>query len=269
MKNIDYTLYLITNSEDKPKVINFKSFHVWIIFSIFSILTLFIVLFISIQYPKSIKYKKLSGEYQQLIQDRLKLTKIVNDYNRIMDMDKYIRSVLGTDLAIAEWDSTNNLDTKDSLLNMKKNEGLKISYIENIPAFPPVDGYVTQGFITDKVFTDENHFGVDVAAAIGEPIKAAAKGIVIFSNWINHLGNTIIIYHSDGYFSIYGHNQRNAVDLRQHVKRGEVIGFVGNTGISNGPHLHFEIWKDGIPLDPVKLIYSYKKSDISTNNFNR
>lgn len=269
MEKKNYTLYLISSQEDKPKTYNFNSIHIWIVFSLVAMVSLFFIVFFTVQYPRAIKYKKLNIEYQDLIQDRLKLTKIVNDYNRLLDMDKYIRSVLGTDLSLAEWDTTKREIDKDSLLAAKKSEGVNISYIENIPAFPPVDGYVTQGYYEDKVFTDDNHYGVDVAAAEGEPIKSAANGVVIFSNWINHLGNTVIIYHSDGYFSVYGHNLRNVVTARQHIERGEVIGFVGNTGISDGPHLHFEIWKNGIPLDPVKLIYSYKKTDISTNNYNR
>lgn len=267
MNKKNYTLYLISNNEDKPKALNFNSIHVWTILGTLAAITIFFLVFFLVQYPRAIKYKKLNAEYQELIQDRLQLTKIVSDYNRLRDMDKYIRTVLGADLSISEWDTSKFSLNKDSLLAAKKREPMNISYVENIPAFPPVDGYVTQGFYGDKVFTDDNHYGVDVAAAEGEPIKSAAKGIVIFSNWTNHLGNTVIIYHKDGYFSVYGHNQRNAVFARQHVERGEVIGFVGNTGISDGPHLHFEIWKDGIPLDPVKLIYSYKKSDISTNNY--
>ena len=265
----NYTLYLISNNESKPKTLNFNTIHAWILALIFGLLFSFITLFILVQYPRAVKYKKLKVEYQELIQDRLKLTKIINDYNRIMDMDRFIRSVLGTELALSEWDSSGRHIVGDSLTDLTTNQEVNISYVENIPAFQPVEGYVTQGFMEDKVFTDENHYGVDIAASEGEPIKAAARGIVIFSNWINHLGNTIIIYHSDGYFSVYGHNQRNTVIAKQHVERGEVIGFVGNTGVSDGPHLHFEIWKEGIPLDPVKLIYSYEKSNISTNNYDR
>lgn len=264
----NYTLYLISNNDQKPRALNFNSYHVWSLVSIFSLLLIFLMVFLLVQYPRAVRYKKLNVEYQQLIQDRLQLTKIISDYNRIMDMDKYVRSVLGADLALADWDTTETSDMV-RLMDMEKEQGVKISYIDNIPAFPPVDGYVTQGFLDDQIFLEDNHYGIDVAAAEGAPVKAAAEGVVIFSNWINHLGNTIIIYHSDGYFSIYGHNQRNTVHSHQHVKRGEIIGFVGNTGISEGPHLHFEIWKNGMPLNPVDLIYSYKKSDISTDNYNR
>ncbi len=267
MDNKNYTLYLISNDEDKPKVINFNSFHVWTVLSLLGALTIFFIVFLLVQYPRATKYKKLSTEYHELIQDRLRLTKIVSDYNRIMDMDKYIRSVLGADLALTEWDSTKSGDNIDQLVDLEKDKSVKISYIDNIPAFPPVEGYVTQGFIDDQVFVEDNHYGIDVAAAEGEPVKAAAAGIVIFANWVNHLGNTVILYHDDGYFTIYGHNLRNAVHAHQHIERGEIVGFVGNTGISDGPHLHFEIWKNGIPLNPIDLIYSYKKADISTENY--
>ncbi len=268
MEKKNYTLYLISNNEDGPKAINFNSYHVWSLLTIFGIVIIFLAVFLLVQYPRAVKYKSLNAEYQQLIQERLKLTRIISDYNRIIDMDKYIRSVLGADLAVSEWDTTQNREM-DGLVDMEKDQNVNISYIDNIPAFPPVDGYVTQGFIENSIFVEDNHYGVDVAAPEGEPIKAAAAGIVIFSNWVNHLGNTVIIYHSDGYFSIYGHNQRNTVHAHQRVERGELIGFVGNTGISDGPHLHFEIWKNGLPLNPVNLIYAYKKADISTDNYNR
>ena len=267
MENKNYSLYLISNNDNKPRAINFNSFHIWTVLSLLGSLTIFIILFLLVQYPRATKYKKLNTEYQELIQDRLRLTKIVSDYNRIMDMDKYIRSVLGADLALSEWDSTKSGDNIKQLVDLEKDKSVKISYIDNIPAFPPVEGYVTQGFIDDQVFIDDNHYGIDVAAVEGEPVKAAAGGIVVFANWVNHLGNTVILYHNDGYFSIYGHNLRNAVHSHQHVERGEIIGFVGNTGISDGPHLHFEIWKNGEPLNPVDMIYSYKKADISIKNY--
>ncbi|MBN2279982.1 MAG: M23 family metallopeptidase [Candidatus Marinimicrobia bacterium] len=267
MENKNYTLYLISNHQEKPKALNFNSFHVWLLMSFFGALTLFLVVFLTLQFPRALKYKNLNAEYQQLIQDRLRLTKIVSDYNRIMDMDNYIRSVLGMDLALKGLDSTLADTSFDQLVDLKKNKSVNISYIDNIPAFPPVEGYVTQGYIDNQIFVEDNHYGIDIAAAEGEPIKAAAQGIVIFANWVNHLGNTIILYHGDGYFSIYGHNLRNTVHAHQKIERGEIIGYVGNTGISDGPHLHFEIWKEGIPLNPVDLIYSYQRADISTDNY--
>jgi len=87
--------------------------------------------------------------------------------------------------------------------------------------------------------------------------------VVVFANWTNDLGYTVILYHSNGYFTIYGHNQRNSVVEHQYITRGQVIGYLGNTGKSDGPHLHFEIWQEGNPIDPQTMIYSYRLADVS------
>ena len=92
-----------------------------------------------------------------------------------------------------------------------------------------------------------------------------APGVVIFSGWTYEHGNSLIIYHGDDYFTHYGHNQQNYKNQMEIVDRGEVIGSVGPTGISSGPHLHFEIWKNSDVLDPRKFIAIYKEKDISIN----
>jgi murein DD-endopeptidase MepM/ murein hydrolase activator NlpD len=71
------------------------------------------------------------------------------------------------------------------------------------------------------------------------------------------LGNLVIIYHKNGYFTYYGHNQRLLINRNSVVKKGSTIALVGNSGISSAPHLHFEIWKDGIPLDPKDYLLAY------------
>lgn len=138
-----------------------------------------------------------------------------------------------------------------------------INFLENIPTFPPVNGYVTRGLMLHELDLQVNHEGIDIAAPAGEIVAAAASGLVVLSRWTEDLGYMIILSHGDGYFTIYGHNQTNLVSPRQWVERGQPIGLVGNTGISQGPHLHFEIWKDARSIDPRLLIDLYRKQDIS------
>ena len=178
----------------------------------------------------------------------------------MVQMDSYIREVLGSDLDI----KGETIDLPDSVdLVDTTGTRFKISYLDNLPVFAPVNGYVTQRFKQKNFFSRNNHYGLDVAAEVGEPIKASASGTVIFNGWTPRYGYMIIISHSDGYFTVYSHNKKNIVETHQYVERGEVIGFVGNTGVSDGPHLHYEIWKDGRPIDPLRLIYDYKDVDIS------
>ena len=117
-------------------------------------------------------------------------------------------------------------------------------------------------------FAQRKHGGIDIVAKMGAPIKASASGMVVFSGWTYEMGNLIIIHHGDGYFTHYGHNQINLKSQLDFVKRGEVIGLVGNTGISTGPHLHFEIWKNKQSIDPLIYFPEYEKTDLTSNNDN-
>ncbi len=87
-----------------------------------------------------------------------------------------------------------------------------------------------------------NHDGIDIPAPKGTPFVASDNGVVIYSdNGIRGYGNMIVVSHSDDIFSVYAHNNKNLVDKGDRVRKGQVIGHVGNTGRSTGSHLHFEI----------------------------
>lgn len=99
------------------------------------------------------------------------------------------------------------------------------------------------------------HHGIDYAAPYGTPVYAVADGEVIFAGWKGGYGNFVKIKHKNGYITGYGHLRRIASFIRKgkRVKQGEIIGFVGSTGLSTGPHLHFELTKNGIFLNFLKL----------------
>ncbi|MGI6451520.1 MAG: murein hydrolase activator EnvC family protein [Desulfitobacteriia bacterium] len=95
------------------------------------------------------------------------------------------------------------------------------------------------------------HTGVDIGAPNRAKIVAAGSGIVIFSGWYGAYGNAVIIDHGNGLSSLYGHMSSRAVAYGKEVLPGQVIGYVGSTGWSTGPHLHFEVRKDGVPTTPM------------------
>jgi murein DD-endopeptidase MepM/ murein hydrolase activator NlpD len=95
------------------------------------------------------------------------------------------------------------------------------------------------------------HEGVDLGAAYGTPIAAAAAGAVIYAGWEGGYGNLVVIDHGGGLATAYGHQSRIAVSVGQSVSQGETIGFVGSTGHSTGPHLHFEVRFNGEAVDPL------------------
>ncbi len=113
----------------------------------------------------------------------------------------------------------------------------------------------TAGFITRGFNPAEGHLGVDYSVNTGEPVYAAAKGLVIFADYTADYGNTIILQHVNGYISVYKHCSVLLKKEREKVLQGEIIALSGNTGIkTTGPHLHFEIWKNGKPIDPKNLL---------------
>ena len=102
------------------------------------------------------------------------------------------------------------------------------------------------------------HPGIDLAAPTGSPVYACAPGKVKAVKFSNVYGNHIIIKHNDGNESLYGHLSKTIAHLNQIVKAGTLIGEVGSTGMSTGPHLHFEIRKSGVPTDPQVFIKNIK-----------
>lgn len=94
------------------------------------------------------------------------------------------------------------------------------------------------------------HSGVDLACNPGTPVKATADGIVSHSGWTTDSGYVIVLEHGLGFSTIYAHNKSNSVNVGDKVLRGDVIGHVGSTGRTTGPHVHYEVLKDGKNINP-------------------
>ncbi len=125
------------------------------------------------------------------------------------------------------------------------------------PAVWPVRGWVTSPFgnrispLNGKI---QFHEGIDIAAQIGTPVVAPADGVVVKAGFESGYGNVVELSHGYGLKTVYGHNSRINVKLGQHVKRGDVIAYSGNTGSSTGPHVHYEVRVNGLPVNPVRYL---------------
>lgn len=143
----------------------------------------------------------------------------------------------------------------DSLLRDQVEQEDKYNIFEadnkkNFVLFPPVNGT-----LTDAYDPNAKHYAVDIVAAKDAPVKAVADGTVIFASWTTDTGYVMIIDHGNNLISAYKHNSSLSKQQGDLVSSGEVIGIVGNTGeLSTGPHLHFELWSDGYPIDPSQFI---------------
>lgn len=125
---------------------------------------------------------------------------------------------------------------------------------DNEPFFiKPVNGFISRKFDPER-----GHMGNDFVVKPGVPVFAAAGGYIVFSDYTINDGYMVIINHSNGYTTIYKHCSVLIKHARESVEQGELVALTGNSGKkTTGPHLHFEIWKDGRPLDPAKVIIDY------------
>ena len=180
-----------------------------------------------------INREPLTRELRSLEKDNILLENILNDLGYSMDMD--------------------SSSTYEKFLT-----GFFSSHKMGYPNFAPVDGYVTRGLQLEN-----NHMGIDIAAKNQDAVRAPADGKVLFSGNSEDLGNTIIINHPGGFITVYGHNDSVFVKSGDDVRKKQVIARVGETGKSQGPHLHFEIWKNNQILDPREIIPEYKEKDVS------
>jgi murein DD-endopeptidase MepM/ murein hydrolase activator NlpD len=115
-----------------------------------------------------------------------------------------------------------------------------------LPALPPLAGVLSRGFDAAA-----GHFGLDIVARVGSPVRAVGDGYVVAADWTHTGGYTIAVQHPNGYLSIYAHNQRLLKRIGDRVRSREALALSGNTGaVTSGPHLHFELWRDGLAQDP-------------------
>jgi murein DD-endopeptidase MepM/ murein hydrolase activator NlpD len=120
----------------------------------------------------------------------------------------------------------------------------------------PVAGRVTSGFgerFHPILGYRRFHAGLDLAATYGSPIAAAADGRVVSAGWHGGYGQLVAVIHGGGIETLYGHMSRIAARPGELVRQGQVIGYVGSTGLSTGPHLHYEVLKNGRPVNPLSV----------------
>jgi len=156
-----------------------------------------------------------------------------------------------------------SIDLKPINLDNKKRNEDKTSLPENI--FLPVSGRISSfyGLRVDPIDgTLKNHYGIDIAVSSGTIVRAVSSGKVIYSGYAKGYGNCVIIDHGNGFQTLYAHHSKNLVKAGQEVSQDTVIALSGNTGRATGPHLHFEVRKDGKPLDPIAMINKSEKSPI-------
>jgi len=121
----------------------------------------------------------------------------------------------------------------------------------------PVEGDISSPYgRRDNPFGGERtfHSGVDISGPPGTPIRATADGVVSYSGWTQYSGYVVLIEHGCGFSTAYAHNRSNTVKVGQRVKRGEIINYIGSSGKSTGPHVHYGVWEKGKSVNPSKFL---------------
>jgi len=252
-----FTILVIPDDDSETSSYSFSKIFIKSVIT-FSLITILASIALIVKTAPNIsKFESLNKKYNVLAKERLKVLELMESLEKLNQMDEFVRNSLGSELNFSE-----KPEIIDSSLMLIPDSHL-ISLSDNIPSLAPIEGFISKRM--ENVFSNVSnlHGGIDIVALEGTPIKATSSGVVVFSGWTYEMGNLIIIYHGDDYITYYGHNQQNIISRLDLVKKGDIIGYVGDTGISSGPHLHFEIWKDGRSIDPLIYFPEYKKKDLT------
>jgi murein DD-endopeptidase MepM/ murein hydrolase activator NlpD len=155
----------------------------------------------------------------------------------------------GRDLQLMQWDSDGRSQWFEASGVGRQSGGMT----------RPVPGGVSSGFgmrFHPILNYSRMHQGVDLRASYGTPIVAVSDGRVELAGWHGGHGNTVELNHGGGMETLYGHMSRIAVRAGERIRRGAVIGYVGSTGLSTGPHLHFEVHRNGVPVNPLGVTFA-------------
>lgn len=125
----------------------------------------------------------------------------------------------------------------------------------SLPAAAPMNSPFGQRRSYNGGSADRYHQGADFAGAPGSPVKAAASGRIVMTDTLNIRGTSVIIDHGWGVYTNYSHLSERYVNLGDFVQTGQVIGTVGSSGRATGAHLHWELWVNGVPVDPMQWVY--------------
>lgn len=263
------TIMLIPHSNSKP--INLKIPSIGIIISIFLWLTGSIYI-ISIG-VKAVEYQKMEEKLLYYSNQFIELRATINalkrteaEFRRIFSLgskEKILENVQPGDTGSLDMEALREQikKTMDTVTGIREYLKTQKDIYMATPRGWPLPGRITSYFGKRENPLhggDDFHSGIDISASSGTPVKATADGVVSFSGWSGGSGNLVVIEHGLGYSTFYAHNSSNLVKVGQQVKRGDVIAYSGATGNATGPHSHYEIWKDGRPVNPMSFLEGRK-----------
>lgn len=256
-------LSLIVVPHDNSKMRNFR-FSYSLLYTFTGLVAIFLltVLFFVVSYGtilvKAHRTAGLASENAKLLERNAQIDSLRTELVRLQTMGIQIKKMLGVGLSFEDSILVANLSpgvnspaisAGAEIAETARSEQQQL--LKAIPSLWPIKGYVTKDFYTTGGEKNaQYHPGMDIAAKRNTPVKASAEGVVITSGWDDTYGYVVVVDHGFGLTSLYGHNARNLVNVGDRIARAQTIAFLGSTGKSTAPHLHFEVKKNGVPVDP-------------------
>ena len=206
----------------------------------------------------------LSITVDSLMEEVDKKELFINNFQRIVSGEDSVVQDFSERLINSNGDNAigqvgnNELAPVDSLFRREfETSGIELLTISSTDSdlrelffFSPIEG-----IISDKFNAQTQHFGIDIVAKKNEPVKCVADGTVLMASWTQDAGYVLAVQHRSNLISVYKHNSDLLKDVGHFVSAGEIIAIIGNTGeLTSGPHLHFELWYNGNPVDPEEFV---------------
>jgi murein DD-endopeptidase MepM/ murein hydrolase activator NlpD len=260
-------LSLIVAPTDNSTPRNYRISYVWIytfgIIVTLAVLT-FIVLIVSYGtvLVKARQADFLAAENLRIRGQNLEVDSLRTELLHLQTMGIQIKKMLGVDLSSEDSllvanlsPAANSPSIVDAIAEPGTGEAQQKLLLKAIPSMWPLKGYVTnEYYTTGGEKSEEYHPGIDIAAKRNTAVQASAEGVVTKSEWDEVYGFVVVLDHGFGLTTLYGHNTRNLVNVGDRVARGQTIAFLGSTGKSTAPHLHFEVRKNGVSVDPREYL---------------
>ncbi|NIM19325.1 MAG: peptidoglycan DD-metalloendopeptidase family protein [Candidatus Latescibacteria bacterium] len=257
------TLSIILVPHDDSRTRQYQlSYRLLYTFLVLTGIALLVISIFIVTYGSVLRHSKraanLESQNQRLLRQSAQVDSLRGELVRLQAMSIQIKKMLGINLTPEDSilvASLSPIVKSPAIQEFQEEEGVgeeeQKAMLKAFPTLWPVKGYVTRGFhTTGGEKSADYHPGIDIAARRNTPIRASAEGIVVTDAWDDTYGYMVVIDHGFGIYTLYGHNARNLVKNGDRVARGQIIAFVGNTGKSTAPHLHFEIRENGVPKDP-------------------
>ncbi|MCP4726954.1 MAG: M23 family metallopeptidase [bacterium] len=250
MSNGKYISFLIV-PEEGGKTVNFRIHRFTLRIGLVVVGLLFIALIVA-----AIFYGRLVKQASDVVRLRSENAMLLEQNAEVIKFKKELQKNRKFVNRIAELAGLEGITEEDSLYSEMSAESESISEQTDgvsVPSGYPIRGFISKRFSESGLF-GEKHLGLDFSCPEGSMIRSTADGIVKSANWDDYFGYTLVIEHPGGYSTTYAHNKELRVSEGDKVKRGDVIALSGNSGKSSGPHLHYEIRKDGKQLDPEDFL---------------